>query len=209
MPNLNFFISHRTSRHLALSTLHVKLKDAEEESCEYLQLVRSAQTCVLTVISGALAPSNLCRSAIIGVLLPICGNSCSKCWDILNIYGSLELLIHLYPVSWRSLVENLHFDVNTNSHPMCPTWAVSEVVNCCKLQQQLGLCLNSCLQLIRPRDVARDGSDLRFVFICSIYKLSPLVWIILDNTCKGDKSSQGRIPKRHYQRKINSLATTN
>ena len=80
MQNLKFLISHRTPRHLALSTLHVRLKEAEEEeSCEYLQLVRSAQTCVLTVISGALAPSNLCRSAIIGVLLPICGNSCSKC----------------------------------------------------------------------------------------------------------------------------------
>ena len=70
---------YRTPRHLALSTLHVRLKDAEEESCEYLQLVRSAQTCVLTVISGALAPSNSCRNAIIGVLLPILRNSCSKC----------------------------------------------------------------------------------------------------------------------------------
>ena len=76
MQNLKFLISHRTLRHLALSPLHVRHK---EESCEYLQLVRSAQTCVLTVISGALAPSNLCRSAIIGVSLPICGNSCSKC----------------------------------------------------------------------------------------------------------------------------------
>ena len=79
MQNLKFLISHRTPRHLALSTLHVRLEDEEEESCEYLQLVRSAQTCVLTVISGARAPSNLCRSAIIGVSLPICRNSCSKC----------------------------------------------------------------------------------------------------------------------------------
>ena len=70
MQNLKFF----------LSTLQVRLEDAEEgESCEYLQLVRSAQTCVLTVISGALAPSNSCRSAIIGVSLPICRNSCSNC----------------------------------------------------------------------------------------------------------------------------------
>ena len=70
MQNLKFLISHRTLRHLALSSLHVRLRDAEEEeSCEYLQLVRSAQTCVLTVISGALAPSNLCHSAIIGVSL--------------------------------------------------------------------------------------------------------------------------------------------
>ena len=79
MQNLKFLISHRTPRHLALSTLHVRLEDVVEESCEYLQLVRSAQTCVLTVISGALAPSNLCHSAIIGVSLSICRMSCSKC----------------------------------------------------------------------------------------------------------------------------------